>query len=1034
MAVTRWLLAAFVGATLVATSSEAQESAVGTVSGRVVDSTSQQPLGNVTISVPGTQRGTLTRNDGGFTLSGIPAGSVELRAQRIGFAVQTQTVTVPAGGTANVTFSLSARAAALSEVVVTGYGTQRREAITGAVATVNAEQANVGVIQNPSQLLTGRVAGVNITQNNGEPGGGLQIRVRGGTSISGSNEPLYVIDGVPLQQAENTVAQGIGLGGGEAGRASGVARNPLNTLNPNDIESISVLKDASATAIYGSRGANGVVLIETKKGRAGQSVVVYEAYVGASRAANTLDIIGADQYRSFVEANIANGNLPSTARQQLGTANTDWQDELYRTGYAQNHDLSFSGGSQTTQYRAALNYFDQQGVAVSNGLTRYQGRVNANNQALGGKLQTGINLTASRVNNKFLPYENESGFEGGVFQQIVQFNPTLPVYQENGRFYELGAGGQATRNPLALARQITDIAPENRVLGNLTASYALHPTLTARVGIGADVSNSTRQTYIPIASPAGAPVNGRARQAGRNLQNTNFQSLLTFTPRLGETQELEVVGGYEYTTFNNYGVTTEVTGFRTDAFRFDNLGAGNALASPADSSYREKSLLSSFFSRANYGYKNRYFLTGVVRYDGSSRLAEGNQWEIFPAVSASWRLSEEAFLQDGPFSNLSLRAGWGRQGNQSVRPYQTQLLLRTNADYRYPFGSDLITGFGASQVGNPDLKWETSTQTNVGIDYGFNNNRISGSVELYQKNTSDLLLEVDVAQPAVVQRRIENIGEVRNRGLEASIEAQLLTAPERTFSSGLVLTVERNEVTDLGAGREFITTAVVSGQGQSGRRGQRLIPGQPIGTFWGPRFAGFNQQGQQLFSCARTAADCVGGTTTSPAADDEGIIGNANPDFILGFRSNLTWSRFDASWLWNAQVGQDVFNNTALVNSTTAAARQGRGFLTAALSAPDAFGEAAIYSSRWIENASFLRLQNLTVGYNFTLPGIGGGRPTRVYVSGDNLLLFTGYSGLDPEVFSRAGGGDVVGAASRGTDWFSYPRARTFTTGARVQF
>jgi iron complex outermembrane receptor protein len=1004
------------------------QATTGTISGRVVDSTSQQPLSNVTIAVPGTQLGALTRNDGGFVLTNVPVGTQRVRASRIGYGAKEQPVTVNAGATASTTFSLSSVAASLSEVVVVGYGTQRREAITGAVATVQAEEANVGVIQNANQMLTGRVAGVNITQNNGEPGGGLQIRVRGGTSISANNEPLYVVDGVPLQN-ESAVAGGIGIGGGGAA----LARNPLNTLNPNDIASITVLKDASATAIYGSRGANGVVLIETKKGRAGQSQITYETYVGASTRANELDLVSGDQYRSFVEQQISAGNLPATTRANLGSANTNWQEELARTGYAQSHNLSFSGGSEATQYRAALNYFDQQGVIIANGLERFQGRVNASNQSLGGRLQTGLNLTASRVNNRFLPYENGTGFEGAVFTNMVAFNPTRPVTIESGSFYEIGPGGQSDRNPVALARQITDQAPENRVLGNLTASYSLFSSLTARVSAGADFANSVRQTYVPIASPVGFSVSGRARQAERTLQNSNLQTLLTFTPRISESQELEVVGGYEYTTFNNSGFAVEVTGFRTDAFRFDNLGAGNALTSPADSSYREKSLLSSFFSRVNYGFRNRYFLTGVVRYDGSSRLAEGNQWQLFPAISGSWRLSEEAFLRDGPFSNLSLRAGWGRQGNQAVRPYQTQLLLRTNPGARYPFGNEVVTGFAASQVGNPDLKWETSTQTNVGLDYGFADNRFSGSVEVYQKNTRDLLLEVDVPQPAVVRTRIENVGRVKNRGLEASLDAQLFRGDRRSFSSGLVLTVERNEVDNLGVGRDFITTSDVQGQGQSGRRAQRLIPGQPIGTFWGATYVGLNDGGKQLFRCARTAADCVGGTTTSPAAEDEGIIGNANPDFILGLRSNGTFGRFDASWLWNAQVGQDVFNNTALIYATTAATKQGRGFLASALTDQTAFGEPSIYSSRWIESGSFARLQNVTLGYNFTLPGTGA-RPARVFVSGDNLLLFTDYSGYDPEVFTRAGGTDVVGVASRGIDYLAYPRARTFTTGISVQF
>lgn len=1030
MAGVRGLFGATVGGLLCAAPVVAHAQATtGTLTGRVVDSTSQAPISAVTVRVDGTQLGTVTRDDGTFTIAGVPTGARTLRVTRIGFGSQARPITVVAGSNPALTFRLGQLVTTLSEVVSVGYGTQRREAVTGSVATVNAERANVGVIANANQLLAGRAAGVQVTSNNGEPGGGAQVRIRGGTSITASNEPLYVVDGVPLQN-DNAVASGVAIGNSAA-----LARSPLNSINPNDIASITILKDASATAIYGSRGANGVVLIETKKGQAGASQIEYDTYVGAASAARRLDFLTGDQYRSFVQRQITAGNLPSTAKDALGSASTDWERAVERTGLSQNHNLSFSGGSQTTQYRAALNYFDQQGVVIANGLTRYQARVNAQNQALNGRLQTALNLTASRVNNRYAPFDNTAGFSGGLFTNVAVFNPTQPITDpKTGAYYEIGAGSQSVRNPVAMARQLVDRAPENRVLGNLSASYTLLPSLKASTLVGADVANSVRQTYFPLSSPVGAEFNGRARQAERSLQNLNFQQLLTFTPTLGANNDVEVVGGYEFTRFNNNGFEAEVRGFSTDQFQFNNLGAGTQQGSPVPVSYIEQSALASFFSRATYGYKDRYFLTGVLRYDGSSRLAPGNKWSVFPAVSASWNVGEESFMRGRFLTTFKLRAGVGRQGNQAVRPYATQLLLGTDNSARYPFGGQVVTGIGATQVANPNLKWETAQQVNVGVDYGFSGNRFTGTVDLYQKNTKDLLLDVPVAQPAVVSTRIENVGSLRNRGIEASFDAALLNQPNRTVSSGLVLTVERNRVTSLGAGRPFIITAAVSGQGQSGQYAQRLIPGQPIGTFWGAQFLGFNSKGQQLFACSRQASDCVSGQTTTPTGDDARIIGNANPKFALGFRSNANLRRLDVSWLWRAEVGQDVFNNTALVYSTTSNAKQGRNFLTSALNQPDAFGEPAIYSSRWIEKGSFLRLQNVTVGYRVQLPGrLGAARDTRIYVSGDNLLLFTPYSGLDPEVFVRAGDG-VSGAASRGVDYLAYPRARTFTVGAHVQF
>jgi TonB-linked SusC/RagA family outer membrane protein len=1001
----------------------------GTISGRVVDSASRQPLSAVSLRIVGTQRGTMTRDDGTYSLAGVPAGAQRIRASRIGFAPQTRDVTVTGGGTSNADFTMSAQAAVLGEMVVTGYGAQRRESITGSVATVEADQANVGVITNATQMLEGRVAGLQMVTNSGEPGGGAQIRVRGGTSISASNDPLYVVDGIPLQN-ENTVADA--FSGGAANKA--LPRSPLNTINPNDIESITVLKDASATAIYGSRGANGVVLIQTRRGLAGRSSVDYDVYVAAAAPSNRLDFLTGDQYRTFVNQQVALGNLKADAAKNLGQANTDWQDALMRTGWATSHNLAFAGGSPTTTYRASLNYFDQQGVIISNGLKRYQGRLNGQHAALDGRLNLGLTLMASRVNNTFVLNENGGGFSGGLFTNMAIFDPTQPVINPStGLYYEIGTGAQGTRNPVALANQVTDVAPENRVLGNLTGSLELISSLTAQTTVGVDYTDAVRDTYIPIISAIGAQFNGAARQAQRSLQNLNFQQLLTWTPKLAGTQELDVVGGYEYSTFNNHGFEAISQGFVTDVFEFNNLGAGTPANSPGPVSYIQESKLVSFFSRANYGYADKYFLTGVVRRDGSSRLAEGNKWSIFPALSASWRLSNEDFMKGRtPFSSLAIRAGWGKQGNQAVQPYGTQLLFKTDNASKYPFNNVVLTGLAATQVANPDLKWETSAQTNIGIDWGIKNDRFTGVLDFYNKTTKDLLLRVAVPQPAVVATRIENIGSLRNRGVEATIEGRLWETQARSLSSGLVLTVERNEISDLGSGRTFINAGAVNGQGQSGRWAQRLIPGQPLGTFWGPHFlrvetSGANA-GKQIFSCVATSTGCVNGETIAPTGNDEGIIGNANPSLSMGFHSNLTWNKFDASWNWRGEFGRDVFNNTALVYATKANASQGRNFLASALDDPSAIGESAKYSSRWIEDGSFVRLQNVTVGYTFNLMG---GRATRVYVSGDNLLMFTPYSGYDPEVYSSQPTEDV---ASRGIDYLTYPRARTITTGVRLSF
>jgi len=1022
MALGRYLFPALVGCVLLGGQLRAQTT-TGTITGRVVDSASQQGIPNVNVVVMGAQRSALSREDGGFTLTAVPAGTQTIRASRIGYRPSRQDVSITAGATASLTFTMTRQAAVLSEIVVTGYGTQRREAISGSVATVNADEAKVGVQSNVDQMIQSRVAGVQMVQNSGEPGAGVQIRIRGGTSISASNDPLYVVDGVPLQN--ESIAPG----------AAGVLfnaqldRNPLNSINPNDVESITILKDAAATAIYGSRGANGVILITTKRATRGNGQMEYETYVGASSPAKKLGLANGAEYRAYVHSQVVAGKLPASAETGLGTANTDWESEIMRTGLATNHNVAFSGGSTQTQYRASLNYFDQRGVVIQNGLKRYQGRLNATHDAFTGKLRLGLNLMASRVNNQYAPIENGGGFLGGLFTNMVIFNPTFPVKGTDGKYYETGSGAQDVRNPVGMARELQDNAPEDRLLGNLTGTVSLRSDLTAATTLGVDNASAVRQTYMPITSPLGATYSGLARQADRSLQNLNFQQLMTYAPRFGQSQELEVVGGYEYTKTENKGFEAQMRGFITDAFGVNNLGAGTQLKSPAPTSYDVESQLVSFFSRANYGFKNKYFLTGVVRYDGSSRLAPGHQWATFPAVSASWRLSEESFFKGGMFNNLSLRAGWGKQGNQAVQPYQTQLLLRADPGASYPFAGIPSTGLRAAQVGNPDLKWETATQTNVGIDYGMFNDRITGNIEVYQKDTKDLLLEVSVPQPAVVPTRIENIGSIRNRGFELATDLQMYERGNRSVTGGLVLTVERNKVQSLGGDRLFINSGFVSGQGQSNQYSERIMIGQPIGTFFGPRFLDVNAQGQQEFSCKATSPGCANGKTTNPAEEDKEILGNANPSFTLGYRNNATWGKFDMSWLWRGEFGGKVFNNTALVYQTKSDAKQGRNFLKAAIDMPDDINEPAKFSSRWVEDRTFVRLQNVSVGYTFSLPSRLAVQSTRVYVSGDNLLLVTGYNGYDPEVFSSNGG-----IATRGVDYLTYPRARTYTLGARVQF
>lgn len=997
----------------------------GTITGRVVDADTQAGVPDVSVIVEGTRRGAVTGADGTFTIGGVPAGAQTVRARRIGYGAPVQTVNVPNGGSVTAIFAMSKQAAVLEEVVTTGYGTQRRLAITGSVATVDADQAKVAVPTNVTNMIEGRATGVQITQNSGEPGAGAHILIRGGTSISASNEPLYVIDGVAVS-GNQVEPGGIGVSGDPP-----LPRNPLNLINPADIQSITVLKDAAATAIYGARAANGVVLIETRKGNAGGPSMEYEFSGGTSWAPRRLDVLSGAQYRDFISKNVP-AALPGE-----GTANTNWEDALMRHAPTVNHNLSFAGGSASTTYRASLNFFDQEGAVIQSGMKRYQARVNGTHQAIDGKLRLALNLTGSHVLNDYLPFNENSGFEGGVFVNMVNFNPTHPITVTDPAtgvtsYYEIAPGSQSVRNPVGLANQILDKGISDRTLGNASADYDLFSSLTARVNVGVDRTQGDRNFYAPRNSPYGAGFNGQAFRSNRDETNKQLQTLLTFHPTLNNSRELDVVGGYEYSdnVVNEFGVETR--SYLTDAFTYNSLGSGNIVQPPY--SFNTDARIVSFFGRANLGLADKYFLTLVARKDGASQFGENHKWATFPAISASWRLSQESWIPTGPFSELRLRAGVGKQGNPAVPPYSSLILLGASGGSRYPFGDNPATGVVPIRNANPDLKWEETKQTNVALDYGFLNNRFNGSLEYYVKNTKDLLLDVQVPQPAVVGDRLENIGKLQNKGVEFSLDGLVMQRSEFTWNAGIVYSHDKNKVVDLGD-RTFIPDALASGQGQSNQFTQWIMVGQPIGTFVGPQFAGWNAQGQQLFNHYTVDANgkkTLQGQVTSAGltGDDNLILGNANPNYTLGLRTNGTFKKFDFSMLIHREAGQKIFNNTALVYSTKGNALQDKNFLASALTDPTAITEPAIYSSRWVQDGSFTRLANITIGYTFDMPGFTGlGKGARAYVSGDNLALWTPYTGYDPEVHSQ-----LPGIAPRGIDYLHYPRPRTITGGLRVSF
>lgn len=1055
MAVVRGLIGASVGGLLSAVPVIARAQ-TGTLTGRVIDSTSQAPITGVAVRIDGSPLGTLTRDDGTFTIAGVPTGARTLRISRIGFAAQTRPLTVAEGPNPALTIVMRQLVAQLSEVVAVGYGTQRREAVTGAVATVNTGEARVGVQPNVNQLIAGRAPGVQVTSNSGDPGSGAQIRVRGGTSISTSDEPLYVIDGVPIlnSQAQNS---GPGAGGDvNAANQSALPRSPLNTINPDDIADITILKDAASTAIYGSRAANGVVLITTKKGVAGSSTLDYDGQYGLATQARSYDLLSGNEYRSYVasqytiyKADSAAGRsvlrgLPGSAVAALGAASTNWQDALARTANIQNQNVAFSGGSPSTQYRASVNYFDQPGVIRGNALNRVQGRLNGATRLLNDRLNVNLNLTASQNRDRYLFAENVGGFAGGVFTNAVTFNPTYPVQAPGTTtggtatpFFEIGAGAQNTRNPVALVNQINDRGITNRVLGNLQSAYTLLPSLTASANVGVDRLTGERAYFLPLASPVGAQFGGLAGQSTRSTSTAYINTLLTYdrsfsTGFLG-SQSLNVVGGYEYqrSKIPQFGATRQ--GFTTDINGFNNLSAGSTEFRPPYSNLAERVTV-SYFTRVNYGLKDRYFVTGVLRRDGASVFGANNKYAVFPGASVAWRASQESFLRNlQQLSELKFRLSYGSQGNQAIEPYQSIPLLGADPGSRYQFGNTLVTGILPSQNANPNLRWQTTVQVDAGLDYGLFGNRITGTFDYYTKTTRDLLLAIPVPQPAVVSTQLQNIGRVRNAGIEGSIDGQIINQPGRTVTLGLVFSADRNRVVSLGPDVQRIFSGTLSGRGQSGGNSQIIRVGLPLGTFYGPVSAGkVDSIGNELFNNYDANGNVTGTVTAGQLtanANNYRVLGNANPRFTTGFRGTANIRRFDASFLVRAQTGFKILNATKLVYATKSQASQNQNFFRSALSDGIDITQSNLYSSRFVENGSFVRLQNVTLGYNVNLNTfVRRVSSARVYVSGDNLLLGTRYSGLDPEVFTDAG------LAARGIDYLTYPRARVFTFGTRLGF
>ncbi|NLI37526.1 MAG: TonB-dependent receptor [Bacteroidales bacterium] len=951
------------------------------IGGKVVDSHGDPIIGANVIERGKSSSGTITDMNGNFSLD--VSNNAILVISYVGY----KSLEITVGKKSTLSIILSENNNELNEIVVVGYGSVKKSDLTGSVSTIKSTDFNAGNVSSPDMLMNGHIAGVQIVPGNGQPGANTYVRIRGVNSISASSDPLYVIDGVPVDNSRTST----NLGGDLA--LSNETLNPLSMINPSDIESMTVLKDASATAIYGSRGANGVIIIKTKGGKEGISSASYSGSVGFSNVSKKIDVLTADQYRTYVS--------------NTGTASTNWQDAIFRTAFSQNHNVTFSNGNQKTSYRGSLSASEQQGVILNTGLNRYTARFNVTHKMFDDRLILAMNLNNTNYKFNNFVQQQTNGADGGIINNALKADPTQAIYNDDGSFKESSA--LSVRNPVAMAKQISDISKGDRFIGNAEATLFLLPkVLSFRANYAYDVDNTMRKAYQPIASMVAKTVNGRALVENNKYFNQLIETYLTYSKTFNQKHNLNIVGGYSWQEFDNYNSSTTATGFVNDNLGADNIGGATNQVTQND---HEINRLVSFYGRANYDYAGRYLFTATVRRDGSSRFGANNRWATFPSAAFAWRISEENFMKKVDFINdLKLRIGYGITGNQEIGNFKYSATYAINSSAGTYFGGTFYAPYNITGIANPNLKWEQTSQFNAGIDIALFNSKLRGTIDVYNKKTTNLLLSIDAIQPAVSSTYLENIGAMTNKGIEFSLDAAVINSRDFKWNSNFNISYNRNRITELYNNKD-INYGVVSGAGASGNT-QILRVGESFGSFYGQKFTGI-VNGKETFK-----------------SDNKEILGKALPDYILGFTNSFSYKNFDLAFVLRSDLGASIYNNTrAEMSQGTRLPGQNTNIEGAEFY--KAGGGGIVYpSSRWVENANFLRLDNMTLGYNFKFFPKSV-KSARIYLTAQNLFVLSRYKGYDPEVNNEAGSN---GIKSVGIDYCSYPHSRSFIFGLSVNF
>jgi TonB-dependent starch-binding outer membrane protein SusC len=995
-----------------------------TITGTVTDASDGTTLPGVTILEKGTANGTTTDVKGHFTLK-VGAQAKFLLFSYIGM----RTIEMPIRDQKEMHVRMESVNTNLDEVVVVGYGAVKKSDLTGSVSSIKSEELKKIPMNSLDQGIQGKVTGVQVTQLSSQPGGATMVRIRGGNSIMAGNEPLYVIDGVLVESQVDLSWIG------------SPAQNGLSSINPSDIESMEILKDASATSIYGAKGANGVVLITTKKGKTGKDNITFDAYFGTQIKAQSMKVMNASDFAKLYDEagyNADSAYVPLYPNPDSLGAGTDWQKEIYRNAPIQNYQVSFSGANDKTTYSLSLGYYNQQGIIYGSDFKRYSFRANLDRK-INKRLTGGTNLSYTQTKANTVPTDTPGGFFPGVVNTALIFNPVLPVYDSTGQYTLTDPNADAwLDNPVAVTREIEAVDKVNRFLGNVYFEYNIIGDLKFKTNLGVDLYHSVQDMYTPRYIYSGSFNDGQARFATTDLQNYIFDNTLTYNKIWNKIHKFNAMAGFTYQNVSSRTFIDIATGFPNDILGY--YGIQNATNMPTIYSSFTESAAVSYLARVNYILHDRYLFTVTCRVDGSSKFGTNNRYATFPSAAVAWRLSEENWLKEVSWiSNLKLRMSYGLSGNDRIANYA---FIRTISSSVYYFNNSFPgTGFAPDNPGNNNLKWETTAQFDVGVDIGLLNGRIAATFDYYNKRTSDLLYYSNLPWVTGYNSYLNNIGKLRNSGVELALNTQNFVKAFK-WTSSLNLSVNRNLVTDLNGSELYInndTYKLKIGNWAVIREGE------PMGSFYGLTSDGIWQTSE-----AATAAQYGAepgdfkyvdkNNDGKINADDCGIIGNALPDFTWGFTNTFSFMNITLDIFLQGSQGNQI------LNSNRFELESGNGLSNASENmlnrwTPD--NPSNVYpranrnadylhmSDRYLEDGSYIRVKTITLSYELPEKLVNAVKLTKVklYITAQNMFTITNYTGFDPEVGSFG-----MDNTRLGYDFGSYPSVKTYIVGATITF